>query len=285
MGESAGARLFDPQAYLDRFLFRRHVDHVTLQPSVPLLRTLHQAHLFAVPFENLSIHSGEPISLEEAALYDKIVRRHRGGFCYELNGLFAWLLRQLGFTVWLLSARVAQADGGFSPEFDHLTLQVHSLDGAEWLADVGFGDSFRLPLRLQPDLEQDGGDGYTYRLRVDAAATGEEGDASDGGEARAASWLLQRRGATEWTEWEAQYRFASRPHVMADFVERCLFQQTSPDSHFTQRRVCSLALPDGRVTLSDRRLITTLHGAREERELASEEEYRAVLADRFGVTL
>jgi N-hydroxyarylamine O-acetyltransferase len=257
----------DPRAYLERIRCSSEVNRAALEPSLPLLRTLHEAHVLAVPFENLSIHYGQPITLGEEALYDKIVRRRRGGFCYELNGLFAWLLRQLGFTVTLLSARVAQANGGFTPEFDHLTLLVHHLDGADWLGDVGFGDSYRQPLRMQPNLAQDGADGHRYRLRVDA------GDAS---------WLVQRSGETGW---ESQYRFTLQPHVMADFAERCLFQQTSPDSHFTQKRICSLALPDGRITLSDLRLITTRCGARDERELASEDEYRQVLAERFGVTL
>jgi N-hydroxyarylamine O-acetyltransferase len=259
--------ILDPQAYLQRIHVSAALDLAAPQPSSWLLGALHQAHLLSVPFENLSIHYGQPIILEDKALYDKIVQRQRGGFCYELNGLFAWLLRQLGFTVTLLSARVAQADGDFSPEFDHLTLQVHDVNGIDWLADVGFGDSFRLPLQLQSDTEQDGGDDLPYRLRVDAEDT---------------SWLVQRQDGEGW---ETQYRFTLRPHSMADFAERCLFQQTSPDSHFTQRRICSLALPDGRITLSDLRLITSRNGVRDERELDSEDEYRSVLAQRFGVAL
>jgi len=242
-------------------------------PSLPLLRRLHAAHMLAVPFENLSIHVGEPISLGVDALYDKIVRRRRGGFCYELNGLFAWLLRRFGFTVTLHSARVAQSNGVFTPEFDHLTLLVHQLDGADWLADVGFGDSFRQPLRRQPDIEQDGGDGHRYRLRLDVGEVVSPIDAS---------WLMQQGGETTW---QSQYRFTLSPHSMADFADRCHFQQTSPESHFTQKRICSLALPDGRITLSDLRLITTRGGARDERELASEDEYWQVLAERFDVRL
>jgi N-hydroxyarylamine O-acetyltransferase len=257
----------DPRAYLERTHFSGALDLGAPQPTASLLGALHQAHLLAVPFENLSIHYGQPITLEDEMLYDKIVRRRRGGFCYELNGLFAWLLRRLGFTVALLSARVAQPDGGYSSEFDHLTLLAQDMDGADWLADVGFGDSFRLPLRLRPDLEQDGGDSYTYRLNVDVAD---------------ASWLVQRRGEAEW---EPQYRFTLRRRRMAEFVERCYYQQTSPESHFTQRRICSLALPDGRITLSDLRLITTRSGARDVRNLSSEDEYLKVLAERFGVLL
>lgn len=260
----------NPRAYLERIHCANGIDLDAPEPSLPLLRALHEAHMLAVPFENLSIHYGQPITLGDEALYDKIVRRRRGGFCYELNGLFAWLLRRLGFNVTLLSARVAQSDGGFTPEFDHMALRIHQLDDTDWLADVGFGDSFRQPLRLQPDIEQDGADSHRYRLRLDAS------DTSD------AAWVVQRLGETEW---ESQYRFTLQPHVMTDFAERCHFQQTSPDSHFTQKRVCSLALPDGRITLSDLRLITTLHGTRDERELASEAEYWDVLAGRFGITL
>lgn len=272
---------FDPRTYLGRIRYSHGIDLDAPEPSLPLLCALHQAHLLAVPFENLSIHYGQPITLGDEALYDKIVRRRRGGFCYELNGLFAWLLRRLGFRVSLLSAEVAQSSGGFSPAFDHLTLRVHDLEGADWLADVGFGDSFRQPLRLRSDVEQDGGDGYRYRLCLEA---GDSGDRAV--ETHTAYWLMQRRGqqAPSVTDWESQYRFTTQPHVMADFDERCRYQQTSPESHFTQKRICSLALPDSeRITLSDLRLITTTRGRRDERDLASEDEYRSILAERFGI--
>src|SRR6476660_7309603 len=109
----------DVQAYLRRINY-----HGEQAPTAAVLRDLHRAHLLAVPFENLDIHLGRPIVLDQAALFDKIVRRRRGGFCYELNGLFGLMLRQLGFDVTLLAAGVARADGGFGPEFDHLTLLV-----------------------------------------------------------------------------------------------------------------------------------------------------------------
>jgi N-hydroxyarylamine O-acetyltransferase len=265
MNAPATTDSLDPAAYLDRIQLATHLRWDTLAPTLESLRALHVAHLLAVPFENLSIHYGQPITLGDAALYEKIVRQHRGGFCYELNGLFAWLLLRLGFTVSRLSAGVADADGGFSPAFDHMTLRIHDLEGTDWLADVGFGDSFRQPLRLQPDIEQDGGDGHSYRLT-----------------ARGSTWLLQQSGETSW---EPQYRFTLQPYALTDFAERCQYQQTSPESHFTQRRICTLALPTGRVTLSDLKLITTLDGHRQERVLESEREYRAVLAERFGITI
>jgi N-hydroxyarylamine O-acetyltransferase len=264
----------DPPAYFARIGQPAPVEADVPAPTLPLLRALHQAHLFAVPFENLSIHYAQPIVLEDDALYDKIVTRRRGGFCYELNGLFAWLLRGLGYDVTLLSAEVARAAGGFNPPFDHLTLRVHGLGGADWLADVGFGDSFWQPLRLARDVTQRDADGHRYRLR-----------AADGVVAGAGAdyWLLEREA--DGAEWEPQYRFTLAPHALADFGDRCHYHQTSPDSSFTRKRVCSLAVPDGRITLSDLKLIETHGGARTERVLPSEDAYRATLAERFGVVI
>ena len=250
------------------------------------LRALHRAPLLSVPFENLDIHLGRPIVLDQDALFGKIVTRRRGGFCYELNGLFAALLRALGFEVTLLSAGVARADGGFGPEFDHLTLLVASPllvvrgrlhqttddgrrttdDGqaATWLADVGFGDLFLEPLGFVAGVEQ-GQDGRAYRLDRD----GDE------------LTLMQREDAV----WEAQYRFTLRPHEHAEYAGMCHYHQTSPASSFTRKRVCTLATPDGRVTLSDRRLIVTKRGARSEQDLPDDMAYQTALREHFGIDL
>ena len=233
-----------------------------LTPTGVTLRDLHVAHLRSVPFENLSIHAGEPIVLEDEPLFEKIVTRRRGGFCYELNGLFAWLLRQLGFNVTMLAAEVMNAKGEYGLPFDHMTLMI-TLD-KPWLADVGFGDSFIEPLRLETGLEHTQGD---RRYRIDA-----EGD-------RFA--LLQRIGDGDW---RTQYRFDLTPHKYADYFDMCRYHQTSAESPFTQRRLCSLATSDGRITLSGTRLITTSGGARHERDL-DETDYGDVLRERFGVTV
>src|SRR6266403_543513 len=137
----------DTKAYLQR------INHTSpIAPGAETLSLLQVAHLRTVPFENLSIHSGEPIVLNDEALFEKIVRRRRGGFCYELNGLFAALLRALGFDVTMLSARVANAEGVLGPDFAHMTLLVTLAE--RWLVDVGFGDSFLEPLRLDEESEQ-----------------------------------------------------------------------------------------------------------------------------------
>src|SRR5829696_2117836 len=119
------------EAYLKRINYNG-----PLEPTAETLRALQVAHLLSVPFENLSIHAGEPIVLDEETLFTKIVGTRRGGFCYECNGLFAGLLRALGFEVAMLAAGVARPDGTFGPEFDHMTLIVTLED--RWLVDVGF---------------------------------------------------------------------------------------------------------------------------------------------------
>src|SRR5437763_9773497 len=120
-------------AYLERINY-----HGPTAPTAETLGELHRAHMLAVPFENLDIHLGREIVLDDERLYAKIVERRRGGFCYELNGAFAALLRSLGFSVKKLAAGVARADGTFGPLFDHMALVVELEE--RWPASVGFGD-------------------------------------------------------------------------------------------------------------------------------------------------
>src|SRR6185503_7138122 len=131
----------DIKAYLERINYRG-----SLAPAAATLRALQVAHLLTVPFENLSIHAGQPILLDDDSLFTKIVTNRRGGFCYEANGLFAARLRALGFDVQMLSASVANEAGEFGADFDHMTLMVQLAQ--RWLVDVGFGDSFLEPLLL-----------------------------------------------------------------------------------------------------------------------------------------
>lgn len=236
-------------------------------PTAETLRQLQLAHLQTVPFENLSIHSQEPIVLNDDALFEKIVVKHRGGFCYELNGLFASLLRSLGFDVTMLSARVANAAGEFGPEYDHMTLLVTAPDAPQqrWLADVGFGDSFNEPLLLDVREEQVQG---AHAYRIDPVED--------------YLLLLQREDGGDW---QPEYRFRLEPHEFPDYEEMCYFHQTSPQSHFTKAPMCSRLTKDGRITLSGMRFISTQRGVREERTVADEETYALLLRDEFGIEM
>ena len=205
--------------------------------------------------------------LEDEALFAKVVGHRRGGFCYELNGLFASLLRELGYDVVKLSARVANDQGEFGPDFDHMTLLVTAPEAPEtrWLVDVGFGDSFNEPLLLDSREPQTQGN-RAYRIDTDHDDL----------------VLMQREGEGEW---KSQYRFTLEPHEYSDYVEMCRYHQTSPQSHFTRARVCTRATPDGRITLSELRFITTTKGEREERLLDDEKAYQFVLREQFGIEM
>lgn len=235
-------------AYLDRL--------GVMSPSVDLvgLRQLHEAHLHAVPFENLSVAWREPIPLDEMAAVRKLVGRRRGGFCYELNGAFAWLLRELGFTVDYLEARVADP-GGFGQPFDHMVLRV-MLDEPH-LADVSFGAGFCQPLRIVAEPQSDPWGSMELR-QIDA-------DLVD----------LHRDG-------EVVYRLSLEPHVMVEFATMCWYHQSSPASFFTQGTIVTLPVPGGRLTVRNRHLIETSGTERHERDL-DDREWAEVLLDRFGI--
>lgn len=242
------------EQYLERIGARRPV-----RPDPQSLRSLQAAHLRAVPFENLSIHLGEPVVLDEDALFHKVVVRRRGGFCYELNGAFASLLTALGFPVALLGAQV-HGEGGFGPPFDHLTLRVDA--GGSWLVDVGFGDHSLYPLRWDDPAPQ-----------IDPAGVFS---------------VVPSKGEGDFDvlrEGQPQYRVEPRGRRLSDFEPTCWWQATSSRSHFTQNLVCTLPVEGGRVTLSGNRLIRAAGGDRTETILPTDADLLDAYLRYFGISL
>jgi N-hydroxyarylamine O-acetyltransferase len=257
-----GYRKLDVVAYLKRIQYGG-----SLEPAATTLRALQIAHMRTIPFENLDIHLQRPITLQLEDLFDKIVLRRRGGFCYELNGLFASLLENMGFLVELLSARDAHADGSYGPEFDHLALHVRCPRDASrsWLVDVGWGDTFQEPLHLDYREEQvQGLRGYRIDLQ----------------EGYYLLWQHNYDGT-----WEKHYRFSLHPRRLPEFEPMCRYHQTSAESPFTQNRICTLATEDGRISLDGWRWISTVHGERRERAVRDEAEYLHILKEKFGVII
>jgi N-hydroxyarylamine O-acetyltransferase len=253
-----------------RHSYLRRIDYTgdTAKPSSNILRKLHKRHLESVPFENLDIQLNRPIVLSNEAFYDKIVRQRRGGFCYELNGSFANLLKSLGFDLTLLSARVAIEEGSeYTPEYDHMALQV-KMGEESWLADVGFGDSFVEPKRIDDygKSQKDDGNGMLYKIE-------KNGDALT---------LFRSRNSTLWIP---QYRFTLKPRKLQEFVKRCNYLQTSPNSHFKRGWVCTRLTRLGRITLTDKKFIVTKGDERMERLLEGRREFDSLLYRRFGISL
>jgi N-hydroxyarylamine O-acetyltransferase len=251
-----------PAAYLERIGYTGQP-----VPDLATLHALHLAHLRAVPFENLDIHAAREIVLDEAALYAKIVGRRRGGICYELNATFAWLLRAIGFHVTLAAANVHVGESDLTPDFDHMVLIV-DIDGARYLADVGFGESFLLPLAL----EQEQGQG----------AWQNDGAADYGIVFSDGLYTVVRANAQD-PEAPPQriFRFADTPRALADFTERCDFHQHSAETHFRRRTVCSRATLEGRITLRGSELTIVTGTGRTVMAVAIEEQIE-MLYQHFG---
>ncbi len=255
-------RSMDIPLYLARIQYSKPI-----KPDAETLRGLQRAHMLTVPFENLDIGLKRPIQLSQAALWDKIILRKRGGFCYELNGLFAALLKEIGFHVTYLNARVYSPEGKLGIDFDHLSLLVQiPAQPGRWLADVGFGDSFHEPLSFEEAGEQIQGL-RSYRLE----------QTSDG----YVTWQKNYDGSRE-----RQYFFDLQPRSFPfDYEAGCLYHQTSPRSSFTRGNIISKATSEGRVTLEDRRLIITRNGQRSERPIGNKDQYQTLLKQYFDITL
>jgi len=251
--------MVDRALYLARIGYRGSV-----VPSAETLRGLHLAHVLTVPFENLDIHLGRPISLEPAAIFEKIVGRCRGGYCYELNGLFALLLEQLGFVVTRLAARVWYGAESIGPR-SHQVLLVR-LDGARWIVDVGFGgNGLREPLQLTVGQEHRQGPDQ-FRLTTD-----ERGE-----------YMLQCCLENAWTN---LYSFTLDPCLPVDYQFANYYHSHAPDSQFVQRHICTMPTPQGRKTFTGKLLKVRGQDGTHELHVTSERECKQLLQQHFGVII
>lgn len=243
--------------------FRRINYQGSTQASLATLQALQLQHLLSVPFENLDIHRGVEIRMDLEHIYQKVIINRRGGWCFELNGLFYGLLQRLGFEVRRISSRVYNEDRDFlGPELDHLATIV-SIDGREYLSDVGFGKFTAGPLLMETDLEQTDRLGIFYLKALDETTF---------------DVFLK----TEQKD-VLQYRLDQRARDFREFAPMCHFLQTSPDSHFTQKRLASLMLPNGRVTLTGDELKITHLGSVQTTKLKDETAILAALQEYFGI--
>ncbi|MCW1966513.1 MAG: arylamine N-acetyltransferase [Anaerolineae bacterium] len=232
------------------------------QATREVLFALHRAHLTSIPYENLDIHLGERLTLDFEPIYDKIVRRQRGGWCYEMNSLFAWALRQLGFDVQLLSGAVNPINRDEYADRDHLILRVKTIEGDDFIADVGFGNGFLYPLPFREGKHTQGG--FTFGLsRIDDDYW---------------HFTNQQYGG-------AGFVFNLQPYQMPDFAERCHWLQTSPESGFVRMTVCHKVLDDRIFSLRGAQLFTTTPNDMTEHIVQSHDEFVSVLSDIFGLRL
>lgn len=243
------------------YLNRIGINENDLPANLETLKLLQKKHLLNVPFENLDIHWKRPILLDTKKFSDKIISEKRGGFCYELNGLFNELLKTLGFQTKLVSARVFNGKD-FGAEYDHLAILV-KIDNEEYLADVGFGDFFAAPLKFVLDTEQTDANGvFSIKKHSDEYFE-----------------VVKKHG----DEWQSEYIFKDLARDLNEFTGMCNFHQTSPASHFTRGKLCSLMTENGRKTLTDKKFIKTENGEKIETDVASEDEFYEILACEFAI--
>jgi len=236
-----------------------------IKPDVETLRLLQRQHLLSIPFENLDIHWKRPIVLDTDAFYQKIVGENRGGFCYELNGLFNVLLNELGFKTKMVSARVAREEGIFSPEFAHMAILV-DIDGKEYVADVGFGEFTAEPLKFILDVEQQDPTGV-FRITKKSHEDREY-------------FEIEKK---EENEWRSENIFDTKARELSEYSGMCVFQQTSPESNFVKRKICSLMTEQGRKTLTGDKFIVTDNGERTETPVESAEQFNEILKREFNI--
>ena len=249
---------FDTHAYLDRVGLS-----AAPAPTLAGLEALHRAQALAIPFENFDILLGRGISLEPEAVFDKLVRRPRGGYCFELNSLMLEALLAFGFKARPLLARVHFVG---EPTGRSHQISLVTIDGEDWIADVGFGGTTALePLKLvrdQPVTLHD-----SVRRFVDDPDYGV---------------MLQMQGPDGWIN---MYSFDFWHVAEGDRVMGNHFTSTHPASFFTWARIAARPTPTGRVSLLDFNFRRTDGGEEQVALLAEGEPYMAALREHFGIGL
>jgi N-hydroxyarylamine O-acetyltransferase len=247
--------------HVDRYLERIGVT-CPIEPNLESLRALHRAHLLAIPYENLDVQLGRPVTIEIPAIYRKIVENGRGGWCYEMNGILGWALKELGFRVTRATGAVMREMGGDASNGNHLVLRVETDEGL-YLADVGFGDGPLEPFAVTP-----GGftaHGFDFGLtRIDENW-----------------WRLRNHPASG----APSFDFNLAPADETLFAAQCRRLQTSPDSTFVQNVLCFRFTPEGLVNLRGRVLRTVTPQGVSERLLENAGEFQAVIGETLGLSV
>ena len=244
-------------SYLARIGFRRKP-----RPNAETLRLLQRAHALSVPFENLDVQLGRPLTTDIEHAYEKIVQRRRGGWCYEQNGLFGWALAEIGFDVTRVAAAVMRSERGEASEANHLALLVCTPDAEDaWLADVGFGGSLLEPIRLEERAH-----------RQDPFRLG-----------------LRRLDDGHWQFWEdagdGEFSYDFRPEAASEsaLARRCDYLQSDPESSFVLNLVAQVRTPRRHTTLRGRVLTHREAGGERASTLRSPDQLVQTLAGVFGL--
>ncbi len=250
----------EARAYLERISYTGPAE-----VSAAALAELQEKHLHTVPYENLDVLRRIPLSLEIPDLLEKIVVRRRGGYCFELNALFGWLLNELGYPVTHLMARFWRDEPNPPPKRRHHVLKVEA-EGAFYLCDVGVGGIVpRKPIKMVEKLEHQQGD-ENYRLERDPYY----------------GWMLRELKNGEWSR---LYSFTEEPQLPIDFIMATYWCENAPDSIFIENAMVAIRTEDGRNTVAGKEFrIFTSEGVQTFTP-KTEEEYNDALHTYFGIKM
>lgn len=247
---------------IEKYINRLNLNNSRLKPSKKNLEYLSKAHLLYVPFENLDIHLKKPILLNQDYLSHKLLNQKRGGYCFELNGLFQIFLQQLGYETCLISAQVFNEKDGYSPEFDHAAILI-TIDNDTFLVDVGFGDFTQIPLNINiTENQSDGNKEFNIQQSKNSFVVCEVNS----------------------QQTKPLYRFQQISRNLEDFEKRNQFHQQNPNSHFHKKRLITRVTDTGRITLTDNQLIIHKDGKKSE-ETIKPSEFEDNLYHYFNIQL
>lgn len=210
--------------YLDRIGYRGPVE-----PTLECLRQVHRAHALTIPYENIDVQLAMPVDQRIERIFDKLVVRKRGGWCYEMNGLLGWALTAIGFRVMRIAAGMLRSERGDLALGNHLVLLV-DLEHRRYLADLGMGDGLREPIPLEPGSYKQGE--LDFRLEL-----------IEGG-----YWRFHSHSFG----YPPNYDFRVEPADEALLDAKCRSLQTVPESVFVQNLVCQLMRPEAVTCLTGR---------------------------------
>lgn len=247
----------DVQKYLSRIDFSG-----SLNADLDTLRKLHRQHLLHVPFEDIDIHYKRPFDLDPVKVFDKIVNRRRGGFCYEVNSLFNELLKHAGFITRIISGKVITDAGTPGPDYDHMAIIIRM--DRDYIADVGFGDLFIEPLEMREGLQNDGRNYFKIE---------QEGN-------EYAIYMSPSQ-----SKFQKKYTFTLDEASISLFEGLCYKKQVNPDSHFVRNTICTKLTDSGRITIYNEKFIETIGDQKTEFVIRDDDELRSILRDRFNIDL
>lgn len=249
---------------MDRLEYLKRIDYNdVIDVTDKVLASLHKNHVFQVPFENLDVYYKRIFDLDLGKVYQKIINDRRGGFCYELNFLFNWLLTEIGFSSRIIASRIFNKDGTVGPEFDHMSIYVNT--GKEFLVDVGYGDLFVAPIEIKQGVQFDGRNYF----QIDSWNKNE--------------YVISM--SSDNLTFSKKYTFSLDLVDINDFNVICNDKQTNPNSYFVKNVVCTKPTETGRVTIFNDNLVEKIGELRIERVIQSDKDFRRCLKDKFGIVI